>query len=47
MTVDKYEKLISNLNDIEKYVVHIQNLQQPLNIFICFKKHEKGTLKIF
>ena len=38
MKIDKYKKLVSNLYNKEKYVVHIRSLKQALNHGVILKK---------
>ena len=38
MKINKLEKLICNLNDEEKYAVHMRILKQPLNYRLKLKK---------
>ena len=36
MKIEKVEKLVTNLHDKNKYVIHIRNLKQPLNRGLVF-----------
>ena len=38
MKTEKSEKLVANLHDKTKYVIHIRNLKQPLNHGLVLKK---------
>ena len=38
MKIEKVEKLVTNLHDKAEYVIHIQNLKQPLNYGLILKK---------
>ena len=38
MKIDKYKKLVCNLRNKEKYVVHIRSLKQALNHGLTLKK---------
>ena len=41
MKIEKVEKLVANLHDKTKYVIHIRNLKQALNHGLLFKKVHK------
>ena len=38
MKIEKVEKLVTNLHDKSKYVIHIGNLKQALNHELALKK---------
>ena len=38
MKIEKVEKLITNIHDKTKYVIHIRNLKQALNLVLVLKK---------
>ena len=42
MNIEKVEKLVANLHDKTKYVIHIRNLKQALNHQLALKKVHKG-----
>ena len=52
MKIEKVEKLVTNLHDKTKYVIHIRNLKRALNHGLILKRfhrvikfHEKAWLK--
>ena len=54
MKIGKTEKLVANLHDIEKYVIHIRNLKQALNhgyilqkVYRVIKFNQKPWLKSY
>ena len=54
MKINKVEKLVPNLNDKEKYVVHIRKLNQALKHGLVLKKvhrvisfHQSAWLKVY
>ena len=38
MKIEKFEKLVANLNDKTEYVTHIRNLKKALNRSLVLKK---------
>ena len=38
MKIEKVEKIVTNLHDKTKYVIHIRNLKQALNDGLILKK---------
>ena len=38
MKIEKFEKLVANLNNKTEYVIHIRNLKQALNHGLILKK---------
>ena len=38
MKIEKVEKLVANIHDKTKYVIHIRNLKQILNHRLVFEK---------
>ena len=54
MKMEKVEKLVANLHDKTKYVIHIRHLKQALNHELVLKKfhgvitfNQKSSLKLF
>ena len=41
MKIEKIEKLVANLQDKTKYVIHIKNLKQALNYGLVLKKNHR------
>ena len=43
LNIEKFEKLIANLYDKTKYVMHIRNIKQALNYELVLKKVHRGV----